>query len=77
MAEATSGKNFGRVLQKTVFRTKEKVLIDFKFISVKYTRMLFFEQSCSCRIGRLFCGTVVGVASESMYRPISARRLIC
>jgi len=26
MAEATSGKNIGKVIQKTVFRTKEKVL---------------------------------------------------
>jgi len=29
MAEATSGKNFGKVIQKTVFRTKEKVSIVF------------------------------------------------
>ena len=34
MAEAQSGKHFGKVIQKTVFRTKEKVLFSVNVYSI-------------------------------------------
>jgi len=36
MADASSGKNIGKVLQKTVFRTKEKVVTFFEYICNGY-----------------------------------------